>query len=433
MQTEKEIAQKEDEIKLRLRLNELKPISFEELEAVIKKWMLINDPGVIRFLCGVYGTNKLNRMPVWTILVGPSRGGKTELLGAMLYLDDIYEISTLTPNTFLSGMPGANDASLLPKLNDKIMMFKDWTSILSMQKDDKSVIMGQLREIWDGRYKKEFGNGKTRVWTGKVGLLAASTQAVDLTQQMHTTLGERFVNYRIIMPERKEVARRSLQNNKEQETMRREMREAFYCYFKGIDFGTDATAVLSETENEELIALSDFATKARSGVFRDLGPKKEVIFVPTAEMPTGLVQALESIGVSLAIQNGGTIRRGDMEILYKTALDSIPQTNKMVIREMARKDERTTAEIATSLGYPSAPIRMYLENLALLGICKRIKAKDSEEGGAADRWSMDEEYVAIMRKYEKISPLDQEWTDEQIAASEAANENEEINPEQLFL
>jgi hypothetical protein len=428
-----EMRKKEAAAKLRVHLDSLTPISYEELEATIKKWILVSDPGIIRFLCGVVGTNKLNRAPVWTIIIGPSRGGKTEFLSGLTYLEDIFEVSTLTPNTFLSGMPGPNDVSLLPQVDGKILLFKDWTSILSMQKDDRGLIMGQLREIWDGKYKKIFGNGKIRDWEGKVGLLAASTQAVDMTQQMHTTLGERFINYRILMPPRKEVALKALQNNKNQELMRREIREAFYRYFKGIDF-TKNVPDISELNINELINLADFATKARSGVFRDLNFKKEVIFVPTPEMPTGLVQALESIAVSLAIQAGGKLLPGDMNLIYKTALDSIPQTNKIVIIEMARRDERTTAEIATALGYPTAPIRLYLENLSMLGICKRVKGKESDEGGTADRWTMNPEYVAIIRKYEKISPLEREWSEEELAKAEAEikKEEEEIVPDNIF-
>ena len=158
---------------------------------------------------------------------------------------------------------------------------------------------------------------------------------------------------------------------------------------------------------DELISLSNFCTLARSGVIRDYGFKKEVLFVPAAEMPTRITQQLNTLGIAINIVNGGKLEK-DMSILYKIALDSIPQTNRMVMKEMARLDEQTTSDIATSLGYPTGPIRMYLENLALLNVCKRIKASDSEQGGTGDRWTLLPEFTDILKKYDNIKNIDKE-------------------------
>ena len=425
MRSEEDFAKQEAAAKLRIHIDSLKPISFTELEAVFNKWLLIVDPYILRFLMGAYGTIRLKgRKPAWCIIIGPSRGGKTEFLNSLYDLGDIYPMSLLTPQSFLSGMPGGRDASLLPLLGNKIMLFKDWTSVLSMQQDARREIMAQLREIWDGSFKKVFGNGQIRDWEGRVGLIAASTQVVDLAQQMHTTLGERFLNYRIIMPDRKEVTRRSLKNNAIQDVMQRELKDAVYAYIQGIDWGKEIPG-LNEAQTEELIILSDFACKSRSGVIRDAGNRNEVMFVPSAEIPTGLAQALESIAFSLALQFG-KLDEISINMIYKTTLDSIPQTNKMVILEMAKRDEQSTTEIANALGYPNTPIRMYLENLSMLRVCRRMKGKDTEEGGAADRWTMYPEYVEIIRKYEKISPI---WSDEEIAMAE---KEEEIDAKTLF-
>ena len=389
----------------RAELAKMKPITFAEVEAVFHKWMLIPDQGVIKFLCAFYFANRLSRKALWAILIGPSGGGKTELLNSLLCLPDIEEISILTPSTFLSGMPGKGDASLLPKLTGKIMMFKDWTTVLSMQRDAKAEIMSQLREIWDGRMKKIFGNGRIATWEGKVSLLAASTQAVDLNQQQYTHLGERFVNYRVIMPERKEVAMKSLENDPMQENMARELQNAMYAFFKGFKFEEELAKLppLDMDLKKELVNLANFSTMARSGVIRDFGMKKDVIFVPAPEMPTRFTQQLSCLATGCMLANKGPLTDMDMKILYKVALDSIPQTNKMVMNEMAKLDAQTTAEIATALGYPTEPIKIYLENLALLKVCKRVK-----DGGKADRWTMNAEFSDIVRNYEGIEQLSDE-------------------------
>ncbi len=385
----------------RAELQKLGPISFEELETVFHKWMLIPDKGLVKLIVGYYCANKLPGKALWLFLIGPSGGGKTALLDSLLDLPDIESISLLTPNTFLSGMPGMKDASLLPKLTGRIALFKDWTSILSMQKDAKSEILSQLREIWDGSMKKVFGNGRVAEWSGKVSVLAASTQAVDLNQQQYTHLGERFLNYRMIMPDRKLVAMRSLENDPNHELMVKELQNAMYSFLNGLDFSkASEVGTIPEEYRQPLVNLANFCTMARSGIIRDYGMKKEVIFVPAAEMPTRIVGQLAKLFAGMLIVNGGKILDTDIDIVYKTALDSIPQTNKMVISEMAKSDGQTTAEIAVALNYPTDPIRMYLENLALLKVCNRIK-----DSGKADRWTMHAEFVDIIRKYEKIESL----------------------------
>lgn len=404
----------------RAELAKLEPISFAELEAVFRKWMIVPDPGIIKFLCAFYCANKLSRKALWAIIIGPSGGGKTEFLNALLDLTDIEEISMITPTTFLSGMPGRNDASLLPKVNGKILMFKDWTTLLSMQKDARAEIFSQLREIWDGRMKKNFGNGKIATWEGKVSVLAASTQAVDLNQQQFTHLGERFINYRIIMPDRKEVAMRSLNNDDKQSEMSKEIRNAMFAFMKGIDFESkDKYISVPKEFQTQLVNLANFSTMARSAVIREFGMKKEVIFVPAAEMPTRIAQQLNVLGTGLALVNGGKLIEGDMEILYKAALDSIPQTNKIVITEMAKGDNQSTAEIAAACGYPTEPIRMYLENLALLKVCTRVK-----DTGRSDKWTLVPEFAEIMRHYESVTPLSDEERHEREAENESEAEDE---------
>lgn len=401
--------------KKRAELEKLKPITFEELEKTIRKWIMIVDEGIIKLLCAVVIANRLKRDPIWIFLIAPSGGGKTELLMGLTELEEIYLMSLLTPNTFLSGMPGAKDASLLPKLSNKIMAFMDWTNLLSINRDALNEIMGQLRDIYGGRLVKTFGTGKIRSWEGKVGIIACSTQMVDFQQQKNAAMGERFVHYRIKMPERKLVAKKALRNSERMMEMRKTMKQAFYAFFKGVTMPENVENLLPEDIEDEVIKIGNFCTMARSGVIRDFGFKKEVIFVPDVEMPTRIVQQLHTLASALQIINGNQFIKTDMDIIYKVALDSIPQTNKIVMIEMAKKDEQTTSEIATALGYPNPPIHQYLENLAMLGVCRRIKGRDSTDGGTADKWTLNAEFAQILREYEGVVEIEKTPAEKAVA------------------
>ncbi len=403
---------KREEAERRAELAALQPIKFEELEAEVRKWMLVADTGIIKLLPALIVANRLKgHDPVWAFLIGPSGGGKTEFLNSLFELSDVYPVSLLTPNTFLSGMPGKNDSSLLPQVDGKILIFKDWTNILSQNKDARNEIMGQLREIYDGHMKKPFGTGVVREWKGKIGLIAGVTGAVDMAQQMNSTLGERFIQYRLLMPDREEVAWRALNNGNNQSEMRHALRNAFFAFMKAIEM-PETMPDIPEEVKKEIVAVANFSTMARSGVIREFSFKKEVIFVPAAEMPTRIVQQLSTVATAFVIVNKGEYSAEDMKTIYRIALDCIPQTNYMVMKAMARGDERTTAEIATDIGYPTGPIRMYLENLALLGVCRRIKAADSEEGGTADKWTLEPKFSDILRRYENIKLVEQEKLEE---------------------
>ncbi len=398
--TEEQLKQIEEQEQRKAYLSSLTPITFSELEKRVNRWLLISDPGVLKMIAAVYVANCLDgRDPVWVMFVGPSGGGKTEMLGMLLDLPKTYPVSLLTPNTFLSGFPGSKDSSLLPKVNGKIMQFKDWTSILSMNKDARNEILGQMREIFDGSLKKPFGNGRIAEWKGKVGMIAGCTPAVDIAAQMHASLGERFIYYRIAMPDRVEVARRVLKNNDSSDKMRLELRDAMYAFLLGVTTKQEVPEIPMPVQ-DMIVRVANVATLARSGVIRDLGPKKEVVYVPSPEMPTRIVGQLATLATAIMMVNKGTFdEKSDGNLLMKVAMDSIPQTNRMAMEAVAMKTWQTTADIAAWLGYPTAPVRMYLENLGMLGVVRRIQGKNTgEEMGGADRWEMAAEYVSVINE-----------------------------------
>ena len=86
--------------------------------------------------------------------------------------------------------------------------------------------------------------------------------------------------------------------------------------------------------------------------------------------------------------------------------------------QVAKRQNQTTAEIATALGYPTSTIHIYLENMAMLKVLKRYKGAQTEEGGSADRWAMIDDYVNILRTYEMVP--DENFTPEPVGATTQA-------------
>jgi hypothetical protein len=87
--------------------------------------------------------------------------------------------------------------------------------VLSMKADRRAVVMAQLREVYDGRFDKAFGTGKEVNWTGRVGLVAGVTEAIDKEHAAMAQLGPRFILFRMRQADRSAVAMRALQNSQD--------------------------------------------------------------------------------------------------------------------------------------------------------------------------------------------------------------------------
>jgi hypothetical protein len=101
--------------------------------------------------------------------------------------------------TFVSGFKGKN-SSLLERLDAKglsFLLLKDFTTVLSLHRDARSEILGALREIYDGEYSKDFGNGQSVSWSGRLGFLAGVTPVIDRHHQVLAVLGQRFLMLRL--------------------------------------------------------------------------------------------------------------------------------------------------------------------------------------------------------------------------------------------
>src|SRR5215471_448662 len=126
--------------------------------------------------------HRLPGAPCWLMVIGPPSGSKTELVSLTEYIPGTYALSELTSKTFASGMkvePGEENPSLLSRLKDEVLLFKDFTTVLEMHREERQAILAQLREIYDGRFDKPWGTGKELHWHGRLGFIAGVTPIID--------------------------------------------------------------------------------------------------------------------------------------------------------------------------------------------------------------------------------------------------------------
>jgi hypothetical protein len=377
-------------------------MTIQELETIVKKHMLLADEGIVRLICAfIISARLLKTAPPWIFIVGASSGGKSMLLKSLEKISGIKPLDDLTSNTFASGMkkkPGDKSNSLLDKVNPgDILTFKDFTTILGKEKEQRSTIISQLRKIYDGDFMKTYGNGTEMKWKGRLSVLSGVTSSVYSVMSQFQDMGERFLMYVFEQPNRDEMAILSTLP-RDNPAIDEEMQNAFKQCVDSIKVPTEVPK-LDEDTRKEIAELSEFATRVRSRVERnEYSREKEIKQPHFLEMPGRFTTQIMSMAYGLcALNDDGKLTERDKKILYKLALDSITNMKRVCLQELTKFTWAETAALAVKMRLPVTSIRIPLQDLASLEVIEWKKGK-----GNRDKWSITDKYRRIMAKYDSI-------------------------------
>jgi 5S rRNA maturation endonuclease (ribonuclease M5) len=371
---------KEELLKLVAHAPEWRPapaMAYEKLRETFGKWLYLPDDTPLRFILCAVIANKLPGDPLWAFVVAPSGSSKTELLNALMGLDFVKPLDTLTTSTFLSGKQKKDpNASLLLRVPyGTIFVMRDFTSILEMHTEKRAEIFGQLRKIYDGHLTKATGEGGESAelhWEGKVALVAGVTPAIEGYRAFATTLGERFLYFYLPIADRVTVAKAARRNRASLNQMREELKQAVKDFFAGLSIPSSVEA--PDEIGDWIVAVADFVSIARSSVERDwYSAAKEITELPDPEVPTRLAQQLDVLTCAHAVLMGrACVEPQDLELTRQVCLACIPSHRRKllaILYQSAR--EMTTTEIANAIDLPTNTVRRYLEDLAALRLVHR--------------------------------------------------------------
>jgi hypothetical protein len=370
-----------------------------DTEDAFRRWLHLQDTRQVVVALAAVAANLLHGDPLWLLLVGAPGSGKTETIMPLATMPCVHLAATLTEASLLSGVSkkeheqGAT-GGLLRQLGDfGIILGKDFSGVLAMNRDTRAQTLAALREVYDGRWDRPVGTGGGRVlsWAGKCGFVGAVTPSIDRHHAVMAALGERFLLYRVEVTDTRAQAHRRLTNRGYETQMRAELTEAVHNVLDQVDIGIPLRA-LEVDEADTLVDLADFAVKARSAVERD-GYDREIVVMPEPEAPARLVGALSSIlaGLEAIGANSPTC----WEILDKVAWDCIPAMRRRILQhlhEHAGTPESTSTVVAAT-GIPKRTALYALEDLTLLHLVDGTKS--SERDNAAWQWALSEHATTI--------------------------------------
>jgi hypothetical protein len=356
-----------------LRATTITRASLADVLAAFDELLLMPDQAaVVVALAGIVA-NYAEGDAVWPLLVGPPAGGKSEIISALTDAPGVWPLSSLTPQTLLSGFETKGDsppASLLEQIGPfGILTLKDLTTILTMHREARGQILGQLREVADGRTEKSFGNGKRVEWEGKMGLVAGVTPVIDDQHVFLATMGERFLLLRLPKVDRRKSARLALERRGFERAMRQAIRtqvKDFLTPFQGC-----GRIELPPSWDEPMIALVDVVTRARSGVARD-GYSRDLQYLPEPEAPTRLLKQLAQLGA--AMLRMGVEPSEAWRLVRKAGWDSVPAIRTTIIDYLLEQTgPAETATLNEKLSLPKTTIDRTIDDLHVLDLLHRRK------------------------------------------------------------
>ena len=365
------------------------------MKAVVLKHLLFKDDRIVDVVLAAILANLFGGDPAWLMLVAPPSTGKTEFLRALDGLPFIYFLSTLTAQTFISGKKNKDgtSCSLLWKLNDKILIVKDFTSILSMKFENRAEVLGQLREIADGRLTKGFGTGDTQDWRGRVGFIGAVTPVYDTFHGVISVMGDRFLLWRSDNSEDFTPGLTAIERVGNEGAMREEMLAAVTRFMKQLKGAQPAQVDVSQEVKEKIVNMALFAARLRCPVERE-HQTKLITYDPCPEGSPRLSKQLFQMGVALAVINGhDTIGPDEFGILAKMTFDLTTSRRAKIVRHLyasmcweSTSTWATTSEVALALEAPTNTVKYALEDLMVLNIVRRdLKGADENAGY---RWQL---------------------------------------------
>jgi hypothetical protein len=359
-----------------------------QVEEVYARWLHDGDRVTTRVVHAVYVANMvLAGDPVWIFLVGGSGQGKTERLAPLSAMPHVELASTLSGEAALLSATARRDRAehahggLLRRIGDKgLLVVKDFTSILEMDRTARGQVLAALREVYDGRWDREVGaeGGQTLTWTGKCGFLAGCTTAIDKAHAVMNDMGPRSLFVRLPPADLHMIAGSALDHMGRERKMREELAAASaglltHLTGKPHDAGGQARA--------GLIALASLVSQARSPVRRDWSG--EIELVGDAEAPTRIIKQLGQLWRACGVLGLGTAE--SWEVVRRCALDSIPKLRGAVIRYLAGlSGPANTTTVGIGVVHPTKTVKRALEDLAAHGVAER----ESGGQGRADLWQL---------------------------------------------
>ncbi len=277
-------------------------------------------------------------IPTWYRIIAPPGSGKTAHL---LFISDFYLSYTLdefTPKSFISGFKGnaGEDMSTLPQLNGKVLVILDESTMMEQRQEDRNQVQSLLRKAYDGVISKSFGNVKDKVeHKAYFNILAAATPQIDRYFLYNQALGERYINFRLQIPERLLLTRKAYDNQMHDYHKKRDkIKTKIFRFLRTLPVKKISEIEINKHTKDIFITCADFIAQVRTHVPRDLSGR-HITTLPQPEAAGRLVQQMVQVAAAGAMIRGqNKIKQDQLSKAIYIALCSMPAVLAFMLYSM---------------------------------------------------------------------------------------------------
>jgi hypothetical protein len=352
------------------------PITLDQCHNIFRRrFGLSYDTDALDITLATAAVERLDGDPVWVMIISGPGATKTETVQPLTGIGAIITSAITSAGALLSATSAKERTTgatggLLRKIGKRgILVIKDFTTILSMDRNARAEVLAALREVFDGYWQRNVGTdgGRSLSWRGRLIIVAACTTAWDKAHAVISVMGNRFVLVRIDSGNenaREESGIQSILNLGSEAEMRQELADAVAGVTAGIDI--DNPPQLDGAESLVLVRVANLATKARTAVEVDYRGDVEDAHAP--EAPTRFAKQLAQIvRGAIAI---GVDRQTAMKLAIRCAGDSIPPLRQAILKDIGANPAAisTAVEVAKRIDKPRTTVDRQLQALHALGL-----------------------------------------------------------------
>lgn len=272
-------------------------------------------------------------------------------------------MDTLGRKGLLSGWQNKK-CGFLSRYTNPLMLFADFTTMLSHDPREQAEVLGQLRRVHDGSLSINIGNGEV-CWNGRATIIAASTpNGIDNAWLAARSMGDRFTAIRLTDPPAAMVREKTRQHRGHEA----EIADGVANYGAELVSGALNNAWQAEEtdlDSEELGRLAELCAFARIAVHRNNFHRDQVMSVDERESTGRLIKQLRAICHAHA--RIFRLPRINVNIALRVALDSIPPSRRSILGFLRNQDEATYAEVTEGTRLPRSTAWLRLQDLVEIG------------------------------------------------------------------
>jgi hypothetical protein len=251
-------------------------------------------------------------------------------------------MEAITPASIRGGFRGGN--RLLERINGKLVITKDFATILTTRREARNELFGLLRNVRDGRLTADFGTHDGHIEQQcRFDWLIGTTPVFSQFRVMEDLLGARYVDLNWHTGNREEMAFRAAINSPRMPEIREVIAISVCQLSDRAKLRQEHLPASLSTDEIRLISdWADLTARLRTPVARDR--QHRIQYTPQPEVGTDLAQVFTKIAKGLRL-----LREEDFRpYIARLAHDSIPHSRRDLVAHLLRANVERGGVIVSS-------------------------------------------------------------------------------------